>query len=128
MQGAWKAYTEHAFVRQLADGTLPISCFKHFLRQDYLYLIQYARLQGLVAYKSEDLDTIVDSAKIILHIRQELDMHIEYCKSFGISRVELDAGRESIACTVYTKYIEGIGNSRDVISLQVAMAACLIGI
>ena len=36
-------YTGHAFVRQLAAGTLPERCFRHYLIQDYLFLIHFAR-------------------------------------------------------------------------------------
>ncbi|BFZ56566.1 trifunctional hydroxymethylpyrimidine kinase/phosphomethylpyrimidine kinase/thiaminase [Savitreella phatthalungensis] len=124
---AWHAYTHHPFVEQLAAGTLPRKAFEHFLRQDYLYLVQYSRLVGLAAYKAERLDDIVGSARIILHIREELSLHVGYCKEFGISEEELAGGEESVACTVYTRYIESIGNTRDWMSLQVALAACLIG-
>lgn len=127
VKSAWISYIEHDFVARLGDGTLPLCSFKHFLKQDYLYLVQYARLNGLAAYKAETLDTIVGSARIVLHIHEELQMHIKFCESWGISQAELDTGRESVACTVYTKYIESIGNTRDWMSLQVALAACLIG-
>ncbi|CCG82862.1 putative Thiamin biosynthesis protein [Taphrina deformans PYCC 5710] len=124
---AWQAYTEHIFVSQLADGSLPLSSFKRFLQQDYLYLIQYARLTALAAYKCENLDDIAASAEIILHIREEMKLHVNYCKDFGITKAMLEAGQESVACTVYTRYIESIGNTRDWMSLQIALAACLIG-
>lgn len=127
VQPAWVAYTQHDFVKGLADGTLPRPAFERFLKQDYLYLIQYARLTALSAYKSETLDDIVGSAKIIIHIREELNLHLSYCESFGISRSALEQENESIACTVYTRYIESIGNTRDWFSLQIALAACLIG-
>jgi thiaminase len=37
--GPWKEHTEHDFVRQLGDGTLPVEKFKVYLIQDYLYLV-----------------------------------------------------------------------------------------
>lgn len=127
VQPHWRAYTEHSFVQQLSDGSLPLRAFKKFLRQDYLYLIHYARLHALAAYKCENLDDIAGSAEIILHIRQELNLHLEYCAVFGITRKELEEGEETVACTVYTRYIESIGTSRDWISLLVALTACLVG-
>ncbi len=39
----WQAYAGHAFVKRLADGTLPEACFRHYLGQDYLFLIHLAR-------------------------------------------------------------------------------------
>ena len=38
----WKRYTHHDFVAD-ADGTLPEAAFRHYLIQDYLFLIQFAR-------------------------------------------------------------------------------------
>ena len=52
----WAAYTGHPFVRRLADGTLPEAAFRHYLGQDYLFLIHFARAYGLAVYKSTDLD------------------------------------------------------------------------
>ena len=36
----WKDHTEHVFVEQMADGTLPIEKFKTYLIQDYLFLVK----------------------------------------------------------------------------------------
>ncbi|MHC6804344.1 thiaminase II/PqqC family protein, partial [Vibrio antiquarius] len=43
----WQEYTEHAFVQQLAKGTLAQPCFLHYLKQDFLFLKQYARAYAL---------------------------------------------------------------------------------
>ena len=53
----WRAYCGHAFVRGLGDGSLPEAAFRHYLIQDYLFLIQLARAYALGAYKA---DTMVD--------------------------------------------------------------------
>ena len=36
----WKEHTEHEFVKQMANGTLPIEKFKTYLIQDYLFLVR----------------------------------------------------------------------------------------
>ena len=40
VQEPWKQYTEHAFVQQLGDGTLPTENFRYYLIQDYLFLVR----------------------------------------------------------------------------------------
>ncbi len=40
----WEAQQQHPFVRGIGDGTLDVERFKHRLRQDYLFLIEYTRL------------------------------------------------------------------------------------
>lgn len=89
--------------------------------------MQYARLTALAGYKSKKLQEIASSAEIILTIRKEVQMHIHFCNGFGITTSELEQGIESVACTVYTRYIESIGTSQDWLSLQVALTACLVG-
>ena len=42
-QPQWTTYTQHPFVMQLGQGTLPHHCFMHYLKQDFLFLKQYAR-------------------------------------------------------------------------------------
>ena len=54
----WQAYVTHPFVAQLAAGTLPEACFRHYLGQDYLFLIQFARAYALAAYKADTLADI----------------------------------------------------------------------
>jgi len=51
----WQDYIEHSFVRQLGDATLAPEAFQHYLKQDYLFLIQFARAFALAAYKSPTL-------------------------------------------------------------------------
>ena len=36
---AWRTYTEHEFVQLLAEGSLPLENFQHYLRQDYIFLV-----------------------------------------------------------------------------------------
>lgn len=47
----WSQYIDHPFVRGIAEGTLPIECFTHYLKQDYIYLKNYARAAALGAFK-----------------------------------------------------------------------------
>jgi thiaminase/transcriptional activator TenA len=43
----WRAYTEHPFTNALADGSLAEAAFRHYLVQDYLFLIEFARAYAL---------------------------------------------------------------------------------
>ena len=61
--GDWSDYVDHAFVRGIGDGTLPVACFRHYLIQDYLFLIQFARAYALAGYKSQSLEEIREAAE-----------------------------------------------------------------
>ncbi len=43
----WEAQHRHPFVRGIGDGTLDPERFSVWVRQDYLYLIEFARLHAL---------------------------------------------------------------------------------
>ncbi|RDW70303.1 putative thiamine biosynthesis protein thi-4 [Coleophoma crateriformis] len=124
---AWKEHIEHEFVAGLGDGTLPLDRFKYYLVQDYLYLIQFARASALAAFKAKTIDEIAAAAKVVENIHRETALHIAYCKDFGITKEEMESSQESQACTAYTRYVLDIGQTQDLLALQVAMAPCLIG-
>ena len=143
VRDAWKAHTEHEFIAGLADGTLPVEAFKYYLIQDYLYLVQFSRANALAAYKASTMEDISMSAQIVSHIHREMSLHIDYCAGFGVSKEEMEASEESLACTAYTRqvrfikiscmdtdnrrYVLDIGQSQDWLALQISMAPCLIG-
>ena len=58
----WRAYTEHPFTEGLADGSLPEAAFRHYLVQDYLFLIEFARAYALAVYKSPSLADMREAA------------------------------------------------------------------
>ncbi|KAI1310925.1 Rapamycin-insensitive companion of mTOR, N-term-domain-containing protein [Xylaria venustula] len=123
----WHRFTNHPFVLALGDGALPLDSFKRYLVQDYLYLVHFARANALASYKAKNIQDIAAGAKIVQHIHTEMKLHIDYCKSFGIEREEIENTEEHQACTAYTRYVLDIGQSEDWLGLQVALAPCLLG-
>ncbi|KAF2398490.1 hypothetical protein EJ06DRAFT_544160 [Trichodelitschia bisporula] len=127
VQTVWKGYTEHEFVKQMADGTLPLEKFKEYLIQDYLFLIQFSRANALAAYKSQSLADINRSADIVRHVCEETNLHLTYCQEFGLSKEDILTRKEKQACTAYTRYVLDIGVSQDWMALQAALLPCLLG-
>lgn len=123
----WKAFTQHKFVRAIGDGTLHLDVFKRFLVQDYLYLTQFARMNALASYKGGNMTDIVASAQIVLGVQKEMEMHVEYCREFGISQEEMERSKESQATVAYSRYVLDVGQSGDWLGLQIVLASCLIG-
>jgi len=48
----WEKYVKHRFVESLGNGSLKKESFQNYLRQDYLFLIHYARAFSLAGAKS----------------------------------------------------------------------------
>ncbi|WP_311482412.1 hypothetical protein [uncultured Anaerococcus sp.] len=54
----WEACLNHKFVQGMGDGNLDFEKFKHWVKQDYVYLIEYASLFAIGTSKTSDLTTM----------------------------------------------------------------------
>lgn len=127
-KSAWNDFTRHGFVEGLKDGTLPEPAFRHYLVQDYLFLVQFARAWALAATKAEDIQTIRECAAT-LHalIDDEMRLHIAYCAEFGLDEAAMAATPEHPANLAYTRYVIERGVSGDLLDLLAALAPCVLG-
>lgn len=124
----WQNYVEHRFVQELGDGLLAPEAFQHYLKQDYLFLIQFARAFALAAYKSPTLSDLRQAKEGLQAIVDtELGLHIEYCREWGISEEELSNLPEARATLAYTRYVLDTGNRGDLLDLHVALSPCMVG-
>ncbi|MGE0746526.1 MAG: thiaminase II [Rhodospirillales bacterium] len=124
----WAAYTRHDFVRSLGDSTLRPACFRHYLVQDYLFLIHFARAYALAAYKADTLsDMRTAQAGLAAILDVEMGLHVEYCAGWGIAPAELEAAPEAAATTAYTRFVLDTGMAGDLLDLHVALAPCMVG-
>ena len=121
----WNACLAHPFVQGIANGTLEPEKFKHYMKQDYVYLIEYCKVFAIGAAKSPDLETMGLFASLLhgtLHI--EMDLHRAYAAEFGISSAELEQTRPSAALTGYTSYMLNMAQAGGVENAAAAVLAC----
>lgn len=123
----WRGYVDHAFVRQLGDGSLPRAAFQTYLVQDYLFLIHFARAWALAGYKSRTIADIRAAQATLAAILDETELHVRLCAKWGITRAELEATPEHQATVAYTRFVLDCGMSGDLLDLHVALSPCVIG-
>lgn len=124
----WERYVGHAFVERIGDGSLPEAAFRHYLIQDYLFLIHFARAYALAIYKSPslaDMRAAHGGLKAILDV--EMDLHVGLLATWGISVADLEPAAEAPATMAYTRYVLDTGMRGDLLDLHVALAPCVIG-
>src|SRR4030088_1391874 len=124
----WRAYTEHPFTNGLADGSLAEAAFRHYLVQDYLFLIEFARAYALSVYKSPKLADMREAAaglSAILDI--EMNLHVKLCAGWGLSPSDLEQTPPAVEMLAYTRYVLDAGMRGDLLALKVALAPCVIG-
>lgn len=123
----WYDYTRHAFVRQLGAGTLPPAAFRHYLIQDYRFLIHFARAHALLVSKLERLEDMRAAAQTLGAILDEMPLHVSYCRQWGLDEPMMATTPEEPATINYTRYVLDVGHSGDSLDLMVALAPCIAG-
>jgi thiaminase/transcriptional activator TenA len=121
----WEAGYNHPFVQELGRGTLAKDSFKFYLLQDYHYLLNYAKAFALAAVKA-DSEELMAKFAFIQHIifNQELNLHREYCKGFGITKEEMNSVKPSLYNRTYTANLLAVGETGDLAELLAAVLPC----
>lgn len=125
VEPVWKSYLEHPFVKGIGTGTLEKEKFIHYMKQDYVYLVEYSRVFAIGAAKAHDLKTMTIFANL-LHgtMNFEMDLHREYARKFGITNEELEATEPSATMTSYTNYMISQAQLGGVENAIAAVLAC----
>ncbi|OQX34731.1 MAG: thiaminase II [Oceanospirillales bacterium LUC14_002_19_P2] len=127
-QSLWQEYTQHRFVRQLGDGTLPDTAFRHYLIQDYLFLKHFARAYALAIYKCDSFSAMQRPLSALTGLLEhETSLHVAYCQEWGISEQDLENIEEDSGTVAYTRLVLDIGQSGSLTELYVALAPCALG-
>src|SRR3954452_14050319 len=124
----WRAYTEHPFTNALADGSLPEAAVRHYLVQDYLFLIEFARAYALSVYKSPTLADMHEAASALSAILDvEMNLHVKLCAGWGLAPDDLEQAPPAVQMLAYTRYVLDTGMRGELLALHVAPAPCVIG-
>ena len=123
----WDEYLHHDFVKQLEKGLLKEENFLFYLKQDYIYLINYAKCYALLALNANNAKELRFAMKFQNYIIEgELELHKSILK-LGIDADNLCVKDESIVNIAYTRYMLSVGQSGDFLDMLVALSACAIG-
>jgi len=124
----WRAQLEHPFVRGIADGTLDDERFARWVRQDYLYLKEFARIFAWAVAKSDRLASMSWYAGVLdLTLNTEMALHRSYAERFGISESELEAEAMWPTTRAYTDFLVRTSADGDMADLLAALLPCSWG-
>jgi len=126
--GIWDAQFEHPFVQGIGKGTLDLEKFKFWVRQDYVFLAEYARLLGLAVARARDLATMTEFGDFLQStLRVEMDLHRSYAAEFGISLEELEREEKAPTTQGYTDFLVRTASTGDFAELVAALLPCMWG-
>ncbi|MDO4490521.1 MAG: thiaminase II [Lachnospiraceae bacterium] len=102
----WETFHDHPFVRGIADGTLPKENFKYYMLQDYVYLLDYAKVFSIGAGKAAD--PVVGrhfSGYVDQIMNGELNIHKAYMAKLGITEQDVREVYQALDNLSYTSYM-----------------------
>lgn len=124
----WTAYTHHAFVEGLGNGSLPRASFLHYLVQDYVFLVHFSRAWSLGVVKAETMGEMkICASTVDALVNYEMSLHVKTCAAAGINEAALFGAKEEVANLAYTRYVLDAGLQGDFLDLIVALAPCCLG-
>jgi len=124
----WDAIVDHPMVRQLGAGTLDEAPFRYWVQQDYIYLVEYARVFAYGAATAPDLERMGTFAELLdSTINTEMDLHREYAAEFGISAAVLEATDPSPTTRAYTDFLVRTAATGTFGDLVAVLLPCMWG-
>ena len=124
----WSAQETHPFVLGIGDGTLETERFAHWVRQDYLFLIDYCRLVALAAARAPDLDTMTwFSGLLQATLTTEMDLHRRTAAELNITNNELEREVASPTTRGYADFLLRTAALGDYFELVAALTPCMWG-
>lgn len=115
-------------MRGIADGSLDLDRFKHWVRQDYRFLVDYCRFFALGAARAPDLGTLTRFAELLeATARTEMDLHRSYAAEFGIDAQSLEREPPAPTTRAYTDFLLRTAALGDFAELAAALLPCMWG-
>jgi len=121
----WEAIFAHPFVQELGAGTLSRARFLFFVRQDYLYLQDFARTLCLAGAKADSLDTLdmfADHAATV--VRVERNLHKNWSGKLGLTPQELAQTARAPVTQAYTRHLLAVAQSGTLAETVAAVLPC----
>jgi thiaminase/transcriptional activator TenA len=124
----WQAQLDHPFLEGIVDGSLDPDRFRFYIRQDYLYLIDYGRAFAIACAKAPRLETMRGFADLAqATLGTEMDLHRSYAAEWGVSQADLEAEQPALATRAYADFLLRTAAVGDFGELVAALLPCMWG-
>ncbi len=121
----WTAQYDHPFVTELAAGTLDADAFRHWVEQDYRYLLDYTDVFSLAAPSADDEATTARLAETAHRIlADEMDLHRSFAEEYGLTPADLEAVEKAPTCQAYTDHLVRTAREGDLPTIAAAVYPC----
>ena len=125
----WRiANYEHPFVLGIGDGSLQLNKFQYYLKQDYVFLINYCKVLALAASKSSSENMMKRWVGLLNEtLNSEMDLHRNFCSDFGISISNLEKTIADDSTKNYCDFLIENANQNSEKFIAVSLLPCQWG-
>jgi len=110
------------FVQGLADGSLPLECFKAYVAQDVFFLDAFARAYALALARSPDHHGLEVFHQLLGGVLDEMRLHAGYAARWGVDLASVEPGPDTLA---YTDFLLATASLGSVGETCAAMTPCM---
>ena len=126
VEDIWTSYYNHPFIKGIGDGSLDMDKFKFYMIQDYLYLLDYAKVYALGVVKADTEEVMQGFSKMVDNILNgEMSIHRSYMKRLGITSEEVKNAKQSLTNISYTHYMLSVSHVGNLAELSTSLLACM---
>src|SRR5215831_13578184 len=121
----WEAIFAHPFIKELGAGSLSRERFLFFVRQDYLYLQDFARALCLGGAKADSLDTLdmfADHAATV--VRVERNLHSNWSGKLSLTPQELAQTPRAPVTQAYTRHLLAVAQGGTLAETVAVVLPC----
>lgn len=124
----WQRIFAHPFVRSIGDGSLSLGRFRYYLRQDYVFLIEYARVLAMCVARGRDPATMGRLAELTsATLNGEMQLLRDFAARFDLSPGDLATSEPSPTTRAYTRHLLSVAYGGTLEEIGAATLPCQYG-
>lgn len=122
----WEKIFTHPFLAEMEEAVLPLDKFKFYVKQDYTYLVDFARCLGIAAAKVEDIETMRMLASLLkAGTTIEIEMLESLGERLGIPAEKLREAEPAPTNVAYMRHFLYVAYSGSVGEIMASMLPCM---
>ena len=121
----WEKIFNHPFLVEMAEGRLPLSKFKFYIKQDHAYLRDFCKFLGIAIARTDALERMRWLSTLLrATIIVEMGMQRKLASKIGLSMAELKATRPSPTALAYSSYMIRVASTGSFDEIVAVMSPC----
>jgi len=122
----WDRIHGHPFLIEMGNGVLPLDKFRFYMRQDYVYLMEFARCLSLATAKAGDRETMSALASLLnSSLTVEVMMLERLGERLNITPAQLRTTEPAPTNVAYTRHLLFAANSGTIGEIMASMLPCM---